>query len=108
LQTRDVAGKTIGEAGLRGMPGIHVLAYDPKANPALRSSPPDLQATLEVGDVLWIASDVAGFTFLNKYPGIQVSQQAQVDRTGKHDARLTNRLTCVDSAPTGYTQSYRV
>jgi hypothetical protein len=28
--SKDVAGKTITEAGLRGMPGMYVLALDPQ------------------------------------------------------------------------------
>jgi hypothetical protein len=37
---------------------------------------------LQVGDTLWVGADLAGVTFLSKFPGLELLQQEQINKSG--------------------------
>ncbi|KXZ47579.1 hypothetical protein GPECTOR_34g738 [Gonium pectorale] len=75
----DVVGKTVSAAGLRGIPGLYVLSVDRADGSTVDAS--DYLYKIQAEDTLWIAADIAAVGFLAKFPGLELVQQEQVDKT---------------------------
>jgi uncharacterized protein with PhoU and TrkA domain len=78
----DVAGQTVSGAGLRGIPGISVLALDPNGDFESRQEPVPYTSVVTKGDTLWIAADLTGVQLLSRFPGLEYPQQHQITKTG--------------------------
>ncbi|KAG2495059.1 hypothetical protein HYH03_006670 [Edaphochlamys debaryana] len=76
----EVVNKTVSAAGLRGIPGLFVLSVDKADGSSVDSS--DYLYKIQPDDTVWIAADVAAVGFLSKFPGLELVQQEQVDKTG--------------------------
>ncbi|KAG2495414.1 hypothetical protein HYH03_006361 [Edaphochlamys debaryana] len=76
----EVVDKTVSAAGLRGVPGMFVLSVDKADGTSVDSS--DYLYKIQTDDTIWIAADVAAVRFLSKFPGLELVQQEQVDKTG--------------------------
>ncbi|KXZ43506.1 hypothetical protein GPECTOR_88g449 [Gonium pectorale] len=79
LKRSEVIDKTVSNAGLRGIPGLYVLSVDRADGSTVDAT--DYLYKLQVDDTLWIAADIAAIGFLSKFPGLQLVQQNQVDKT---------------------------
>ncbi|PNW74959.1 hypothetical protein CHLRE_12g502600v5 [Chlamydomonas reinhardtii] len=79
-KSAEVVGKTVSAAGLRGIPGLFVLSVDHADGTSVDSS--DYLYKIQPDDTIWIAADVAAVGFLSKFPGLELVQQEQVDKTG--------------------------
>ncbi|KXZ43508.1 hypothetical protein GPECTOR_88g451 [Gonium pectorale] len=79
LKRSEVIDKTVSNAGLRGIPGLYVLSVDRADGTTVDAT--DYQYKLQMDDTLWIAADIAAIGFLSKFPGLQLVQQNQVDKT---------------------------
>ncbi|KAF5834937.1 citrate transporter-domain-containing protein [Dunaliella salina] len=90
-----VDGKSVRQAGLRGMNGIFLAYVDRADGTALHAVPPD--TVLRGGDVLWFAGDVHGVTFLLRMPGLRHYERKHVEKAGLDI--LERRLVQVVVAP---------
>ncbi|KAG2451461.1 hypothetical protein HYH02_004059 [Chlamydomonas schloesseri] len=79
-KSSEVVGKTVSAAGLRGIPGLFVLSVDRADGTSVEAS--DYLYKIQPDDTIWIAADVAAVGFLSKFPGLEMVQQEQVDKTG--------------------------
>lgn len=70
------------EVGLRGVPGLNVLALDRNGNPEERVEPIGFSDVLNTGDVLWVGADLSIVSFLTKFPGLIMAQKLQADKIG--------------------------
>ncbi|GLC36709.1 sequence orphan Slt1 [Pleodorina starrii] len=77
----DVVGKTVSAAGLRGIPGLYVLSVD-RGSDGTSVEANDYLYKIQPDDTIWIAADVVAVGFLSKFPGLELVQQEQVDKTG--------------------------
>ena len=85
LQGGEIIGATLSGAGLRGIPGLTVFALDrTELGNVTRHEPVKHNEIIQEGDILWIAADLSGVTFVSKYPGLDIVQQGQIDRHGVH------------------------
>lgn len=71
-------GQTISGAGLRGIPGVYVIALDPAGKIENRQEPVPYSSVLQDGDFLWISVDLSAISYLSKLPGITFVQNCQV------------------------------
>ena len=78
----EVVGHTVSGAGLRGIPGISVVALDPLGDFESRQEPVPYTSVVAKGDTLWIAADLTGVTLLARFPGIEFPNQQQITKTG--------------------------
>ncbi|KAG2432791.1 hypothetical protein HXX76_008526 [Chlamydomonas incerta] len=76
----EVVNKTVTAAGLRGVPGLFVLSVDRADGSSVDAS--DYLYKIQPGDTIWLAADVGAVGFLSKFPGLELVQQEQVDKTG--------------------------
>uniref|UniRef100_A0A7S3R255 RCK C-terminal domain-containing protein n=1 Tax=Dunaliella tertiolecta TaxID=3047 RepID=A0A7S3R255_DUNTE len=90
-----VDGKSVRQAGLRGMNGIFLAYVDCADGTPLHAVPPD--TVLRGGDVLWFAGDVHGVTFLLRMPGLRHYERKHVEKAGLDI--LERRLVQVVVAP---------
>lgn len=79
VTSRDVGGRTVSHAGLRGIPGITVVAID-KAD-GTRIAPPDHHTIIDIGDIVWAACDLEGSVFLSKFQGLELREQVHTEKT---------------------------
>lgn len=75
----DATGKTLSGAGLRGVPGLYIIALDRETGERIENI--DHHVKIETGDTLWFAADIAAVTFLSKFNGLQLVQQDQIEKT---------------------------
>ncbi|GIL57892.1 hypothetical protein Vafri_13129 [Volvox africanus] len=75
----EVVGKTVSAAGLRGIPGLYVLSLDRADGTSVEAS--DYLYKIQPDDTIWIAAEVTAVGFLSKFPGLELVQQEQVDKT---------------------------
>ncbi|GLC48755.1 putative sodium/sulfate cotransporter 3 [Pleodorina starrii] len=80
-KTSEVVGKTVSAAGLRGIPGLYVLSVD-RGSDGSSVEANDYLYKIQPDDTIWIAADVVAVGFLSKFPGLELVQQEQVDKTG--------------------------
>ncbi|XP_024365164.1 probable sodium/sulfate cotransporter 3 [Physcomitrium patens] len=71
-------GKTVYDAGLRGINGLTLLAIDRQSGEHLKFIEDD--TVVELGDTLWFAGGVQGVHFLLKISGLEHSQAPQVSK----------------------------
>ncbi|EFJ39566.1 hypothetical protein VOLCADRAFT_70819, partial [Volvox carteri f. nagariensis] len=79
-KSSEVVGKTVSAAGLRGIPGLYVLSVDRADGSSVEAN--DYLYKIQPDDIIWIAAEVAAVGFLSKFPGLELVQQEQVDKTG--------------------------
>ncbi|KIZ06533.1 hypothetical protein MNEG_1421 [Monoraphidium neglectum] len=77
-----VAGKTINQAGLRGVTGLFLFEVHRSGGEILRAVSPD--TVLEEGDLLLFAGDLASVSFLLKFDGLAHQQEEQVTKLESH------------------------
>ncbi|PNW77626.1 hypothetical protein CHLRE_10g445000v5 [Chlamydomonas reinhardtii] len=79
-KSSEVVNKTVSAAGLRGIPGLFVLSVDRADGSSVEAS--DYLYKIQPDDTIWIATDIGAVGFLAKFPGLELVQQEQVDKTG--------------------------
>ncbi|KAG2448929.1 hypothetical protein HYH02_006277 [Chlamydomonas schloesseri] len=79
-KSSEVVNKTVSSAGLRGIPGLFVLSVDRADGTSVEAS--DYLYKIQPDDTIWIATDIGAVGFLSKFPGLELVQQEQVDKTG--------------------------
>eukprot|EP00877_Chromochloris_zofingiensis_P003154 jgi/Chrzof1/1283/Cz10g01050.t1 len=73
-----IIGKSINEAGLRGVTGLYLFEIERADGTRLKAVTPD--TLLEAGDLLWFAGDLDGVAFLMKVTGLEHMQSNQVSK----------------------------
>uniref|UniRef100_A0A061S8X4 Sodium sulfate co-transporter n=1 Tax=Tetraselmis sp. GSL018 TaxID=582737 RepID=A0A061S8X4_9CHLO len=76
----NLAGKTIQQAGLRGLPGLFLVAIDRVSGETLHAVNP--QTVLEIGDVLWFSGDLEAIASLRKVAGLRHQEDRQQAKIG--------------------------
>lgn len=79
-KSSDLIGRTITGAGLRGIPGLYVISLAHPDGAVVDAH--DHEVKIEANDVLVFAADLKAVTFLSKFPGLQLLNQPQVEKTG--------------------------
>lgn len=76
----EVINKTVSQAGFRGIPGLYVLALDREDGTHIDNV--GFTDLLQAGDTIWFAAELASIPFLSRFPGLEMVQQQQVDKSG--------------------------
>ena len=99
-----IAGKTLGGAGLHGLPGLFLTAVQPRGKSKAIAAPGS-EYRLEEGDVLWFAGDMAGVAALRRVPGLNPQVDNQVEKLNMHktERRLVQAVVSVRSSLVGQT-----
>ena len=97
-------GKTLMNAGLRGLAGLFLTAVQVAGSESEAMAVPGPEYVLQGGDVLWFAGDANGVHQLFRIPGL-VPQTKQVDKLNinKTDRRLVQAVIAVRSPLCGQT-----
>ena len=100
-----LAGKTIEEAGLRGIAGLFLFAVDRDGGDGRRETITAVDRGFRLAelDTLWFAGDLDAVAFLRKLPGLEHAQTPQTLKLGTK--AVDRRLVCVLSSSTFFSPS---
>mmetsp|Transcript_1987 Transcript_1987/g.5008 ORF Transcript_1987/g.5008 Transcript_1987/m.5008 type:complete len:991 (+) Transcript_1987:265-3237(+) len=80
VSSSALVGKTIQQAGLRGLPGLFLVAIDRANGESLHAVEPS--TLLEAGDCLWFSGDVEAIGGLRKVAGLRHQEEYQAEKIG--------------------------
>ncbi|GAQ88449.1 Na+/dicarboxylate [Klebsormidium nitens] len=96
-------GKTITEAGLRGIEGLYLVGIDRATGESLRVVQPD--TIIQDGDLLWFSGSIENVYFVLKITGLEHHQASQIGqlKVGILNRQLVQVSVAYDSPISGQT-----